>query len=158
MTKIKEIAEACNVSTATVSKAFNGYHDISEETRTRIMTTASAMGYIAKTNRKEQKEKTCNIGLLYEDASNQSLRNEYFAYIVASFKERAAKEGYDITFIERNIGNKNMSYLEHCERRGFDGICIACADFTDPEVVELVNSNFPVVTIDQVFNLSLIHI
>ncbi len=152
MTKIKDIALQCNVSVSTVSKAFNGYHDISEETRTKILNTASSMGYIAKTLPSENREKTCNIGLLYEDASNQGLRNEYFAYIVAAFKERAAKQGYDITFIEHNIGNKKMSYLEHCRRRNFDGICIACADFSDPEVVELVNSSFPVVTIDQTFN------
>ena len=155
MTKIKDIALQCNVSVSTVSKAFNGYHDISEETRAKILSQASAMGYTVKTAQNESKERTCNIGLMYEDASNQGLRNEYFAYIVASFKERAAKEGYDITFIEHNIGNKRMSYLEHCRTRNFDGICIACADFSDPEVVELVNSHFPVVTIDQVFNESI---
>lgn len=152
MAKIKEIALKCNVSISTVSKAFNGYHDISEETRNKILDTATAMGYTVKAVVNEKRERTCNIGLLYEDESNQSLRNEYFAYIVASLKEKAAKQGYDITFIERNIGNKSMSYLEHCRKRNFDGICIVCADFTDPEVVELVNSSFPVVTIDQVFN------
>ncbi len=33
-----------------------------------------------------------------------------------------------------------------------DGAVIACVDFTDPQVVELVNSDVPVVTIDHVFN------
>ena len=112
MTTIKDIAKKCNVSVSTVSKAFNGYHDISEDTRTKILNEASAMGYTVKKVLSEVKERTCNIGLMYEDASNQGLRNEYFAYIVASFKERAAKQGYDITFIEHNIGNKRMSYLE----------------------------------------------
>lgn len=152
MVKIRDIAEYCNVSVSTVSKAFNGYKDISEETRTKILMGAQALGYSTKALIGEGKEKTCNIGLLYEDASNQGLRNEYFAYIVASFKEQAAKQGYDITFIERNIGSKRMSYLQHCNMRNFDGVCIVCADFSDPEVVELVNSSFPVVTIDQVFN------
>lgn len=152
MTKIKDVAEACHVSVSTVSKAFNGYHDISEETRTKILEVARELGYTVKTFMNDNPERTCNIGLLYEDASNQGLRNEYFAYIVASFKEKAAKQGYDITFLEHNIGNKRMSYLEHCRRRNFDGVCIVCADFTDPEVVELVNSAFPVVTVDQVFN------
>ena len=45
----------------------------------------------------------------------------------------------------------NMSYLEHCKYRGFDGVMIACVDFYDPQVVELVNSNIPLVTIDHVF-------
>ena len=33
-----------------------------------------------------------------------------------------------------------------------DGVVIACVDFYDPQVVELVNSDVPVVTIDHVFN------
>ena len=36
--------------------------------------------------------------------------------------------------------------------RGVDGVVIACVDFSDPQVLELVNSNLPVVTIDHVFN------
>ena len=45
-----------------------------------------------------------------------------------------------------------MSYLEHCRYRGFDGVMIACVDFYDPQVVELVQSDIPLVTIDHVFN------
>ena len=44
-----------------------------------------------------------------------------------------------------------MSYLDHCRYRGFDGVFIACVDFTDPEVVELAKSNIPLVTVDYVF-------
>ena len=84
--------------------------------------------------------------------ANHGLRNEYFAHILASFKEKAAKRGYDITFIEHNIGNRKMTYLDHCRYRNFDGVFIACADFTEPEVLELVNSDYPVVTIDHAFN------
>jgi transcriptional regulator with XRE-family HTH domain len=36
MISVKDIANACNVSVATVSKALNGYSDISEETKTMI--------------------------------------------------------------------------------------------------------------------------
>lgn len=45
-----------------------------------------------------------------------------------------------------------MSYLEHSRYRAFDGVVIACVDFEDPEVVELISSDIPVVTIDHVFN------
>ena len=36
MVSMKDIAERCNVSVATVSKALNNQSDISEETRKRI--------------------------------------------------------------------------------------------------------------------------
>ena len=41
-----------------------------------------------------------------------------------------------------------MSYLEHCKYRNFEGVAIVCADFNDPGVMELMNSEVPVVTID----------
>ena len=35
MVSLKDIAKECGVSTATVSKALNGQHDIGEETKAR---------------------------------------------------------------------------------------------------------------------------
>ena len=37
MVSMKDIAKQCNVSVASVSKALNGYPDISEETRQLIL-------------------------------------------------------------------------------------------------------------------------
>ena len=55
-------------------------------------------------------------------------------------------------FINKNVGGREMSYLEHCRYRNVDGVVIANVDFTKEEVVELVESDIPVVTIDHVFN------
>ena len=43
-----------------------------------------------------------------------------------------------------------MSYYEHCRYRNFEGVVIVCANFDDPDVTELMNSEIPVVTIDYV--------
>ena len=43
-----------------------------------------------------------------------------------------------------------MSYYEHCRYRNFEGVAIVCADYNDPDVLELMNSDLPVVTIDYV--------
>ena len=34
--------------------------------------------------------------------------------------------------------------------RNFEGVAIVCADYNDPDVLELMNSDLPVVTIDYV--------
>lgn len=150
---IKDLSLKCGVSVSTISKALNGYQDISDATRQLVLKTANEMGYFPDANARALKmKKTYNIGVLFSTLSNHGLRNEYFAHILASFKEKAASRGYDITFIEHNIGNRKMTYLEHCKHRSFDGVCIACAEFSDPEVLEMVNSDFPVVTIDHSFN------
>ena len=72
--------------------------------------------------------------------------------MLESLKVEAEANGYDITFINRNVGKKATTYLQHCQYRGVDGVVIACVDFNDPQVLELVNSRLPVVTIDHVFN------
>lgn len=148
---LKDISIACGVSTATVSKALNGAHDISKATRERICRTAEEMGYhpnaaarTLKTNR------TYNIGVLFKDEAESGLTQEYFAAVLESFKNQAEANGYDILFI--NTNDKSMSYYEHCVYRNLDGVAIVCTDFKDPRVIELLNSRLPVVTIDYVYN------
>ena len=153
MSSLKDLAQECGVSVATVSKALNGQSDISEATRTRVREAARRMGYVPNMAARSMKtNRTYNIGVLFVDERQSGLAHEYFSAVLDSFKVRAEGRGYDITFINRNLGGKTMTYLEHCHYRGVDGAVIACVDFTDPQVIELVNSDVPVVTIDHVFN------
>ena len=46
MVSMKDIAQRCGVSVATVSKALNGQQDIGEDTRRRICIAAEKMGYM----------------------------------------------------------------------------------------------------------------
>ncbi len=152
MATIQDLSERCGVSVSTVSKALNGYSDISEKTRDIIIKAANELGYFPNTNARALKLKnTYNIGVLFNTLSNLGLKNDYFAYILEAFKDEAASNGYDITFIEHNIGRRKMTYLEHCQYRRFDGVCIVCADYENEEVINLVNSDIPVVTIDYSF-------
>lgn len=154
MVSMKDISIACGVSVATVSKALNDHSDIGEETKKKIRQTAKKMGYFPNSAAKALKtNRSHNIGVLFVDEAQSGLTHDYFAYVLDSFKRTAEQQGYDITFINccKNRVNR-MSYLEHVKSRGFDGIVIACIDFYDPEVVELVRSDIPVVTIDHLFN------
>ena len=153
MVSMKEIAKQCNVSVATVSKALNGYSDIGEETKNYILRTASEMGYLPNSSARALKTKrTFNLGVLFVDEARSGLTHDYFNRVLESFKSTAEAKGYDITFTSGNVSGKRMTYLEHCHYRGVDGVVIACVNFYDPQVVELVNSEVPVVTIDHVFN------
>jgi LacI family transcriptional regulator/LacI family purine nucleotide synthesis repressor len=73
--------------------------------------------------------------------------------VLESFKRGVEKEGYDITFISNDRTRPGRSsYLNHARYRRFDGVIIANVHFDDPEVIELVKSDIPVVTIDHIYN------
>ena len=153
MVSMKDIAQRCGVSVATVSKALNGQSDISAETRKRIEETAREMGYMTNAAARALKtNRTYNLGVLFVDERRSGLGHEYFSAMLESFKVEAEAHGYDITFINHNVGGRRTSYVQHCLYRGVDGVVIACVDFTDPQVLELVESGIPLVTIDHVFN------
>ena len=153
MVSLKDIAQACGVSAATVSKALNGHRDIGEETRQRICRMAEDMGYMTNASARALKTKrTYNIGILFVDARSSGLAHEYFSSLLDSLRVEAEANGYDITFINRSVGQRSTTYLQHCLYRGVDGVVIASVDFHDPMVRELVESPLPVVTIDHVFN------
>lgn len=153
MVSVKDIAAECKVSVATVSKALNGYSDISEETRRTIKAKAAEMGYLPNMAAVTLKtRRTYNIGILFADAANSGLTHEYFAKVLQGIRTQAESMGYCLSFITNRIGGKKITYSEYCKNRQFDGVIIVCTDFNDPQVIELVNSGIPVVTIDHVFN------
>ena len=151
MVSMRDIAEKCSVSVATVSKALNNHSDISEETRKKIRQTASDMGYYPNSAARALKtNRSYNIGVLMNDRAHSGLTHEYFSAVLEGVKVESESRGYDITFI--NTHNRKMTYYEHCKYRNLDGVVIACADFEEPEVQEVVNGAIPSVTIDYIFN------
>lgn len=155
MVSMKDISIACGVSVATVSKALNDHGDIGKETKERIRRVAREMGYLPNAMARALKtNRTYNIGVLFVDEAQSGLTHDYFSQVLDSFKRTVEAKGYDITFLNRSGagGLSQMSYLEHCHYRGFDGVVIACVDFYDAQILELVRSDIPVVTVDHLFD------
>jgi DNA-binding LacI/PurR family transcriptional regulator len=150
---MKDIADRCKVSVATVSKALNNRGDVSKETKERICQTAKELGYLPNSSARALKTKrTYNLGVLFVDEAHSGLTHSYFSHVLDSFRLEAEEEGYDITFISRHAGKNTLSYYEHSRYRGVDGVAVACVDFEAEEVKELVNGDIPVVTIDYLFD------
>ncbi|MDF2908646.1 MAG: transcriptional regulator, LacI family [Herbinix sp.] len=68
MANIKEVADACGVSIATVSNIFNGKGRVGEETKERILRIAKEMNYVPNIMAKNLKQRRSNvIGIITED-------------------------------------------------------------------------------------------
>ncbi len=149
---IRELSKQCGLSISTVSKALNGYTDISDATREMVIREAKRIGYYPNVHARALKTKrSYNLGVLFSDDTQSGLTHAFFSFVLESFKKEAERHGYDVTFISHNIGDSTMTYLEHCHYREVDGVCIACINFFEPEITQLVNSDMQVVTIDHLF-------
>ena len=150
---IKDVSAKCGLSISTVSKAFNNYSDISPETRELVHRVAREIGYYPNAIARTLKtNRSYNLGVLFSDDAHNGLTHSFFASVLEAFKTEAEKAGYDITFITHHVGRADMTYLEHCRYRNVDGVCVVCANFYADEIVALVNSDIPCVTIDHAFD------
>ncbi|MBO4901853.1 MAG: LacI family DNA-binding transcriptional regulator [Lachnospiraceae bacterium] len=164
MVRLVDVAKRCGVSVATVSKALSDKKDIGEETKEKIRKVCEEMGYFPNSSARTLKiKRSYNLGVLFVAEDDSGLTHDYFSHVLESFRMEAEASGYDITFIYSGqspdgeslnapVALRSMSYLERAEYRGVDGVLVACANYYQPEVMELISSNLPVVTIDHSFD------
>ena len=113
---IKDVAAKCGLSISTVSKAFNNYADISVETREAVQRAAREIGYYPNAIARTLKtNRSYNLGVLFQEERGTGLTHHFFATVLEGFKAECEQHGYDITFINHNIGRNGMTYLEHVE-------------------------------------------
>lgn len=149
MVSIKDIARDCDVSIATVSKAINNHSDVSDKTKAIVLESAKRLGYMPNSQARSLKtNKTYNVGVLYYDKASRGLTHSFFSIILSAFKEEIGSLGYDVTFISSQVGDMQLTFLEHCRYRNVDGAVIVCADYSEFEIQELLGSDLPLVAVD----------
>lgn len=95
-------------------------------------------------------EKSYSLGILFNDEACNGLTHDFFAGVLNGFKKEAEKSGYEITFINSHKDAPNRKrYLDRIHDRQIEGVAVICSDFNDPEVLEVIGSDVPVVTIDE---------
>ena len=152
MISIKNIAEECGVSIATVSKALNDHDDVAADTKEMVLRAAKKLGYLPNAQARALKtNKTYNIGILLDDVAKNGLTHAFFSVVIDGFRVEAAKNGYDITLINvvnGQVGTDRLSCYEHCKYRNVDGVFATCVDFYSNEIRELLDSEIPIVSVD----------
>lgn len=150
---IYELATKSGFSVSTVSKALNHTGRISEATRQKILTIASELNYIPSYHAKALSlNKSWIIGIIYSDNLGIGFSHPHFSVILEGFKQEAEKEGYEITFINRNMGNRSMTYLEFCQYRQVEGVFIVNYYSLSKQVPQLIESGLPLVSADAGFD------
>ncbi|WP_169736190.1 LacI family DNA-binding transcriptional regulator [Caldanaerobius polysaccharolyticus] len=145
---IKTIAKEAGVSVSTVSKVINGYEDISEQTREKVMEVIKRFNYQPnQIARVLCTKKSWLIGLLYDVW--RDYENEFFNEIIMSFKRTVEEQGYNILFLNvYKIKKENISYVSYCEQYSLNGILVIGFKDDDPYIKELIVREIPCIGID----------
>ncbi|MEC0666259.1 LacI family DNA-binding transcriptional regulator [Priestia flexa] len=150
MTTIKDIAKVAGVSITTVSRALNGYSDVNEKTRQKIINVAKKLNYSPNTLARGlvmQKSKT--IGLLVSGISRESVKDNFTFEVLCGVNERASLLGYDLILFNTNTTKqREKTYTQLCKERRVDGAIIQGIKKDDPYLTEVLESNIPCVLVD----------
>lgn len=95
---IRDVAQAAGVSVATVSRALNGYPDVSDETRRRIVELARRLNYRpSAAARTLVTRRSYLIGVcLFHHPSQPALTHPFFQKVIVGFHRLVEAQGYDI--------------------------------------------------------------
>lgn len=149
MVTIKDVSKRSGFSITTVSKALNDYPDISAKTKKYILDLCEEMKYVPNLSARSLiSKKSYTIGIIFEEVTGAGLQHPVFSRVLESFKNKVEKEGYDILFLSKKIGNKNDSYLQHLKRKQIEAVLVLCAEFDSSDMVEIYHSEIPTVVID----------
>ncbi|HWR41916.1 LacI family DNA-binding transcriptional regulator [Sporomusa sp.] len=149
MLGIKDIAQECNVSLTTVSRALNNNKGISEKTRDYILAVCEKRGYRPNSAARSLiLKKTNMIGLIIPDITNQ-----YYAYISKGVSAFLEKVGYGLILCnsDRNKANEKM-YTQFLSEKRVDGIILIPIKPKKDDYSFLLNHDIPLVLIDNYVN------
>lgn len=146
---IKDVAREAGVSITTVSRALNGYMDISESTKKKIYEVVERLDYVPNTNARSLggiEEK--NIALLTSELT--STDKSGFVYgLLCGLSGQCAKQGYEFMLLATSLAQQQkLSFNQLCKKKNLSGVVVAGLKTGDPYHKEIMESNIPCIAID----------
>jgi LacI family transcriptional regulator len=143
--KLKELAEKLGLSQTTVSRALNGYPEVSEATRERVNKAAIKFGYSANANaRRLAMGRVGAIGIIVPAESSQRF-GPHTAEFLAGLAERLAQDEIDF-LISPLVDNDEISvYRRLISSKRVDAIIVSHPSLVDERVSMLIEAKFPFV-------------
>lgn len=146
---IRELAEAANVSTATVSRALRNSGYVNDETKRKILELANEAGFVPKTYR----HKACSgnelVGIVVAD-----LYNVFFQEIITGIMDRLYLYNVDTVICNSDESSqREIRCLSMLRQRNVNGIIISpiseTAEYNARYLKELNESGTSVVLVDR---------
>jgi len=145
---IRDVARKLNLSITTVSRALDGYSDVAEETRLRVVAMAQEMGYTPnRAARQLRRRKSDAIGYILP-ASASRFADPFYSEFIAGLGDEATKHNLDLLISSAPPGEdaEHQVYEHWVHGRKVDGFVLNRMRLSDWRVQYLSMSNIPFVT------------
>lgn len=144
MATIKDVAREAGVSTATVSRVYNGSDLVSEETTRRVLEVAARMDYWPNgAARSLSTRSTHALGVLLPD-----LHGEFFSETIRGIDHAARAESYQILLSSSHADAGQLISAARALRGRIDGLIAMAPDKGSAQAMEDFAKHFPVVLLN----------
>jgi LacI family transcriptional regulator len=154
MVTLKDLANELNVSVSTVSKALSDSHEISKETKQKILALAKKRNYTPNSIAINLKRKeTKAIGVIIPN-----IFNHFYTKILSGIESEAKRNGYKtIVSISNEKIESEKEGLTYFSNGSVDGVLLALSEETEKSkevdhILKLQNKNIPFVLFDRYFD------
>ncbi|MCX2725462.1 LacI family DNA-binding transcriptional regulator [Roseibium salinum] len=121
---LKELSQRLNLSQTTVSRALNGYPEVSPETRKRVVEMADKLGYAPNSQaRRLATGRSMAIGHVIPRSIHEMM-NPIFLEFIAGAGETYSKHGYDMIISVVDDAHEEEAYRQIASRKKADGVIV----------------------------------
>ncbi len=138
---LKELSQILNLSQTTVSRALNGYPEVNEGTRQRVMQAARQHGYEPNAAARRLATGKANaIGCVTVADDGMS---PHFMEFLAGVNEQAGKEDLDVVLASAEQGEEEAAYRRLAGHGRVDAVFLFAPSKSDPRIELLQELNLP---------------
>ena len=143
---LKELSQALGLSQTTVSRALNGYPEVNEDTRRKVLAAAAHYNYSPNTRAKSLATGRSNaIGHVIPQTNSHEIVNPIFGDFIAGAGEIYAQNNYEMILSVTDDAQEDAVYRSLKTRGVVDGVILHAPKMNDPRIPLLLDIGLPFV-------------
>lgn len=146
---IKDVAREAGVSITTVSRALNGYSDVSERTREKIREIVERLDYAPDANARAMScKETTTIGLLISSLVSKDENGFIHGHLCGVYRLCSECNCEFMLLVTETEHQKMQSFRQLCKKNDLSGIVVTGLRTNDPYYEEIMKCDIPCAVVD----------
>lgn len=140
---LKSIAKELGISVTTVSRALNGYDDVSKATRLRVEAEAQRRGYRPNISARRLNMGQIGAAGLVFPTQSAPLNNNVYLGMIGEMSRELARDEIDLLLIADDDRSSQHGYMRLIQSRRVDVLIVSHTLDHDPRLTQLQEAGFP---------------